>query len=83
MPRRDGTGPMGRGVASGRGLGCCNGAKADSSTTGLGQGFGSRRGLRNFAAEPTISKTNKELLEEQKKQLESKLDSISKQLQSL
>jgi len=83
MPGRDGTGPMGRGVASGRGLGYCHGTKAVHSTTRLGQGLGSRRVLRNFTADLTVSKTQKELLQEQKALLESKLDIISKQLQSL
>ncbi|EGW40204.1 hypothetical protein DOT_1845 [Desulfosporosinus sp. OT] len=82
MPGRDGTGPTGRGVASGRGLGY-QGTEAVRSTTGLGQGLGSRRGHRNFAADQTVSKTQKELLQEQKALLESKLDIISKQLQSL
>ncbi|ODA40871.1 DUF5320 domain-containing protein [Desulfosporosinus sp. BG] len=83
MPGRDGTGPTERGVASGRGLAYCQGTKAVRSTTGLGQGLGSRRGHRNFAADLTVSKTQKELLQEQKAFLESKLDIISKQLQSL
>lgn len=83
MPGRDGTGPTGRGMASGRGLGYCQGTKAARSTTGLGQGLGSRRGPRNFAADPTVSKTQKELLQEQKALLENRLDMISKQLQSL
>lgn len=80
MSRRDGTGPMGRGAMSRRGFGVC----AGSNAIGYGAGLGHRRGLgRNFAADPTVSKTQKELLQEQKELLESKLNSISKQLQSL
>lgn len=68
LPRRDGTGPMGASM---------NGA-------GLGQGAGYRRGPgRNFAKDFIISKTQKELLQEQKEQLERKLADVSKQLDSL
>lgn len=75
MPRRDGTGPMGRSSTTGRNLGVCNG-------NGLGLGY--RRGSgRNFVADTTVTKTQQELLQEQKKMLESRLDIISKQLQSL
>lgn len=82
MPGRDGTGPTG-GVASGRGSGNCHGAKAVRCTTGLGQGLGSKRCLKNSATVPTSSKTQKELLQEHKELLENKLDIINKQLQSL
>lgn len=40
MPGRDGTGPMGQGRLTGRGLGPCG--------RGLGRGVGLRRGLRRF-----------------------------------
>ncbi|HBV86336.1 MAG TPA: hypothetical protein DEF42_06715 [Desulfosporosinus sp.] len=67
MPGRDGTGPMGR-----------------ASMKGLGQGSGYRRGPgKNFIKDSNQSKTQKELLQEQKKLLESKLDVIEKQLQNL
>ena len=86
MPRRDGTGPMGRGATNGRGLGVCNGANAVGY--GAGSGIGYRRDLgrnlgRNSVAEPTVSKTQKELLQEKKELLESRFDIISKQLGSL
>lgn len=68
MPRKDGKGPIGASM---------NGA-------GLGQGSGYRRGPgRNFSKDLIGSKTQKELLQEQKEQLERKLDDISKQLESL
>ena len=81
MPGKDGTGVMGRGAKSGRGLGNCTGANAIRCGTGLGLGY--RRGLPSFLADPTVSKTQKEMLQEQKKLLESRLDSISKQLENL
>ncbi len=44
MPGRDGTGPMGRGSMTGRGLGVCSGADVGGYGAGMGRGFG--RGLR-------------------------------------
>ena len=49
MPRRDGTGPMGEGSKTGRGLGVCNTAEMTANTsekgiTGFGSGKGCRRG---------------------------------------
>ncbi|MDD3593572.1 MAG: DUF5320 domain-containing protein [Candidatus Gastranaerophilales bacterium] len=48
MPRRNGTGPMGQGARTGRGLGCCE-ASGQDTTVGRqgrrqGQGQGSGRG---------------------------------------
>lgn len=42
MPGRDGTGPMGRGALTGRGLGNC---KSDKTVLRQGLGFGRGRGL--------------------------------------
>ena len=83
MPGKDGTGVMGHGAKSGRGN--CTGANAVRKGTGsgLGLGQGYRRGLPNFDADATVAETQKELLQEQKKLLERKLDSISKQLESV
>jgi len=82
MSSRDGTGIRGRGAISGRGLGFCNGANAGCFGTGLGRG--QRRGFgKNLGVDPTISKTQKELLQELKEMLESKIAIISKQLESL
>ena len=68
VPRKDGTGPMGRASMNGAGL-------------GLGQGSGYRRGPGKFVTDPKGSQ--KELLQEQKELLERKLDVISKQLESI
>lgn len=84
MPRRDGTGPMRIGAMTGRGLGVCTGANAvkDVSSIGFGLGFGYRRGLgRNYVADQTVSKTQKELLQEQKELLKNRLQVIEKQLE--
>lgn len=66
MPRRDGTGPMGMGAMTGRGLGACSGVNAPvyggwrgrgcgrgfgcGSGRGQGMGFGRGFGLGRYAA---------------------------------
>ena len=62
MPKRDGTGPMGQGPMTGRGLGRCE------------------RGLLN---QKDSSKTEKELLTEQKAILQNQLETVDKQLENL
>ena len=92
MPRRDGTGPMGAGSMTGRGLGLCTGANVVKYGAGLGMGLGlglaCRRGFgrgfgRGFAFNHTSSKTQKELLNEQKTILQDRLEVIDKQLENL
>ena len=92
MPRRDGTGPMGTGSMTGRGLGLCTGANTVKYGAGLGMGLGlglaCRRGFgrgfgRGFAVNQNSSKTQKELLQEQKGLLKNRLDVIDKQLENL
>ncbi len=86
MPRRDGTGPMGTGSMTGRGLGICTGADAVKYGAGLGMGLGlaCRRGFgRGFAVNQNSSKTQKELLNEQKTMLQDRLEVIDKQLENL
>ncbi len=56
MPRRDGTGPMGAGPATGRGFGPCTGYSGMGTGVGFGRGFdrgfgmGIGRGLRRCAS---------------------------------
>lgn len=88
MPRRDGTGPMGAGSMTGRGLGFCTGANAAKYGAGLGMGLGlglaCRRGFgRGFAINQTSPKTQKERLNEQKTMLQNRLEVIVEQLKSL
>lgn len=87
MPRRDGTGPMGNGSMKGRGLGVCNGTNAARCGNGMGRGLGfaNRRGFgMNLAtAGSSATKTQKELLLEQRKILEKELSSINQQLEGL
>lgn len=92
MPRKDGTGPMGAGSMTGRGLGLCTGGNAVKYGAGLGIGLGlglaCRRGLgrgfgRGFSVSQTSTKTEKERLNEQKAMLRDRLEVIDKQLESL
>ena len=92
MPRRDGTGPMGAGSMTGKGLGSCTGATAVKYGTGLGLGLGlglaCRRGFgrgfgRGIVVNQNTSETQKELLQEKRNELKSRLDVIDKQLENL
>ncbi|MDD3168494.1 MAG: DUF5320 domain-containing protein [Eubacteriales bacterium] len=65
MPGRDGTGPLGFGAMTGRGL-------------GLGLGYGCRRG-RFFNIAPSAA-TEKEILSAERDFLEARLDVINKHL---
>jgi len=78
MPRGDKTGPRGIGPMTGRGMGVCNGYE--------NQGFG--RGLRrrffwNNSQNPNLLLTEKEILKQELKQLETKKDYIKNRLQEL
>ena len=52
MPRQDGTGPLGQGAITGRGLGPCGGGMR----RGFGRGLGRRFGLR-YAEPITLTQT--------------------------
>ncbi|MGI6176375.1 MAG: DUF5320 domain-containing protein [Christensenellales bacterium] len=86
MPNRDGSGPAGNGAMTGRGQGICRDANLsgdDACFTGLGRtcGRGFGRGFnRGFAAS---SKTQKELLEEQKNMLKDRIETIDRRLKNL
>jgi hypothetical protein len=91
MPRRDGTGPMGVGPMTGRGLGWCTGVNAGWYGAGFGLGLACRRGFgrwfgRGYAVNPYINLKNvntpRQMLEMQKEMLQNSLDAINKQLQS-
>jgi hypothetical protein len=87
MPGRNGTGPMGYGPLTGRGLGPCGGKMAHRGNfygRRMGGGFG-----RNFGGAGYYSPANltaeeqKELLGERKAYLESELNDLQKQLDEL
>lgn len=95
MPGRDQTGPLGQGQMTGRGLGLCNGENTGLYGCGLGRGIGrgirrgagmsfwSRRGFGRYTGGLYETKTDQELLAEEKGWLESRLNAISKQLNDL
>ena len=88
MPRRDGTGPMGRGSMTGRGFGVCTGVNASGFGRGMGMGLGlgfrgCRRGFgfSGVTVNNVASTSDKECLAEQKDLLEKRLELINKQLE--
>jgi len=92
MPGRDGTGPMGAGSMTGRGLGLCAGGAVGYGTgRGPGLGLGWRRGLgcgrgfgRQFApAQWPDDVSQKDLLAQQKRALEDRLEVVNRQLESM
>lgn len=91
MPGRDGTGPIGVGPMSGRGLGVCSaGAPGYGAGRGLGWGFGRRGGCGYghgfggyLSSDRDGSMTRKEALSEQKKLLKDRLDFVNRQLDDL
>lgn len=86
MPGRDGTGPCGRGAATGRGLGFCTGAYAGRHAVGAGLGFAcgcGRRGGRDITTEEVSPETHKQALKLQKAVLEDRLNDIDKRLDTL
>lgn len=72
MPRRNGTGPMGNGPMTGRGMGPCNTNQANY-TRGFGRGNG-----RGFGY--NLAPVTKEDLEQEKQVLKQRLEAIEKEL---
>ncbi len=76
MPGRDGTGPMGRGEATGRGMGHCLTTAGRMGTRGMGRGggrrggagLGYRRGM-GFCRAPLTEAEEKSWLNRQKEAL--------------
>lgn len=96
MPGRDGTGPLGNGVVFGRRLGYCNVVSPKTIGCGLGMGLGLglgmgfrgrrnvgaiQRGLAAFDVEAKGS-SDKQILEEQKRLLEDRLNLINTELEN-
>ncbi len=80
MPRRDGTGPMGKGSMTGRGLGACTDNNEIRQQSGFG--FGCRRGFGRGFGFRNSSKTQKELLNEEKAFLKNQIEEIDKELEN-
>jgi hypothetical protein len=91
MPRRDGTGPLGRGAMSGRGQGFCTGNAGNrKSRSGVGRrlgldwGKGVRKGWgRNMASGVAVVDSSKATLAEERKTLKNRLAIIDEQLKNL
>lgn len=93
MPGRDGSGPMGQGGMTGRGLGACTGVNATpvgyyGSRRGVGLGMRCGAGLRRGAGQyyynqPVDNRTQKEILENQKQAITNQLENINKQLDDM
>ena len=92
MPRRDGTGPMGRGSMSGKGLGLCTGENVGGIGARMGQGFGRGRGLGagnvcrrsgGLSSGDATGVNEKELLLKEKENLQKRLETVSIQLEKL
>ncbi len=85
MPKRDGTGPMGQGAMTGRGMGICNGGAYVPFGNGIGygrrSGINCRRGYRGYYyTDVSLLQTQPELLKEQKELLERRLKEINHQI---
>ncbi len=98
LPGIDGSGPMGAGPMTGRGLGPCAGVNDVRYGAGFGRGFGRGFGFgrgraygcgfgRGFgwdvAWNQPSSRTQKELLQEQRDILKGRLDAIDEELEDL
>lgn len=84
MPGRDGTGPMGYGAATGRGLGLCTGNTAGSGS-GLRLGYGRGRGcgLGMRCRTQRLPQESRELLLAQKENLQNRIKVIDSQLEDM
>jgi len=77
MPRQDGTGPLGQGAKTGRGLGPCGGGMRRGFGRGCGRGFGSRRPI-------TLTKEEeKNILEAELKEVDLEKQEIEKRLNEI
>ena len=95
MPGRDGTGPMGAGAMTGRGLGGCVSASVNGQYPAYGtgrqrragrggmKGRGFGRGLGRGFAGVYPAATQKEALEQQRAALQTRLDQVDSQLKNL
>ena len=81
MPAYDRTGPSGQGPVTGRGIGFCRGFRRGFGR-GYGRGFGFRR---NPVQEPVIltEKQEKEILEQELKELKTDIQEIEKRLKEI
>ena len=91
MPGRDGTGPMGAGAGTGRGMGGCVSATANAQSPvdrigcqrRAGRGGLQGRGFGRAFADSNRTTTQKEALQQQREALQARLDQVDGQLKNL
>lgn len=89
MAGRDGSGPIGQGPLTGRGMGVCQGARQSRffSGRGCGMGFGGRGragigfGFGNGFSGLSAGATDKEILNEERELLKQRMDQIDRELE--
>jgi len=77
MPNRNGTGPMGTGAGTGRGMGFCTANGAKQRQAGMGRGLRCGQGFGRFAV---AAPTDTAQLTALKAQLEDRLNAVNKML---
>ena len=82
MPRQNGTGPMGYGPGTGRGMGPCGGGMAWGRRAG-GRGFGWRRFWGYYPAPSVNKKEEAEILNEEAQILEDELKAVKARLEEI
>lgn len=88
MPGRDGTGPVGQGPLTGRGLGNCIGTRNAVYGYGRGSGLGAGRRMRrcctdSYIPEPISYISKKDFLVAQMESLKTRMEMINSQLENL
>jgi len=82
MPRFDGTGPMGQGPRTGRGMGPCGGGLGYGRGRGFGRGLGCKRfwDYSGDYARPITKKEESEMLKDEVSALEDELKAVKERL---
>jgi len=85
MPRRDGSGPMGAGAMTGRGMGACANGQDTHYGNGFRMGLGCRRGIKGgrgffgrFSDVQISKEEQKRILENQKNEIQKRLEDLDK-----
>ena len=81
MPRRDGTGPEGRGPLTGRRYGPCEGGRDTGDYVGRGMGFGRGRGFGMGGGTTVRQNYDQPTKEEQKEAIKSDISYLRKKLE--
>ncbi|MFA5048148.1 MAG: DUF5320 domain-containing protein [Patescibacteria group bacterium] len=82
MPRQNGSGPLGFGAGTGRGMGPCGGGRANGRQ-GSGRGLGWRRFWGYYPAPAPSKKDEAKMLSEEAEIMEEELKNIKSRLAEL